>query len=63
MSRGPSIHKRERELRKAEKARVKKQRGREARPDDKAGPPVASVDDLRGYYGTAPSSEPPPKQP
>lgn len=61
MSRGPSIHKRERELRKAEKAAVKRQRGREGKLDERSGPPVASADDLRGYYGTAPAAEPPRK--
>lgn len=58
--RGASVHKRERELKKAEKALSKQQRSRETGPGGhpgKGGPAVATSDDLRGYYGPPP--EPP----
>lgn len=54
--RGASVHKRERELKKAEKA-LSKQRGREgghAGTAGHGGPAVATSDDLRGYYGAPP---------
>ncbi|HVP30104.1 MAG TPA: hypothetical protein VMW35_13205 [Myxococcota bacterium] len=60
--RGASVHKRERELKKAEKAYAKQQRARDAGPA-KAGPPVATSDDLRGYYGPSGRSEAPPRKP
>jgi len=56
--RGASVHKRERELKKAEKALVKQQRSRETGPAGKGGPAVASSDELRGYYGPPPAPPP-----
>lgn len=61
--RGTSVHKRERELKKAEKALSKRNRARETGAAGQAGkgggPAVATSDDLRGYYG--PPAAPPPR--
>jgi hypothetical protein len=55
--RGASVHKRERELKKAEKA-LSKRRTRETEHAGHPGkgPVVATGDDLRGYYGPPPES-------
>ena len=59
---GTSVLKRQRELKKAEKAAEKRERRTEQGGERKPGPQVASVDDLRGY-GMVDEDEPPHKQP
>ena len=59
---GTSVLKRQRELKKAEKAAEKRERRTEQGGERKSGPQVASVDDLRGY-GMVDEDEPPRKQP
>jgi len=60
---GTSVLKRQRELKKAEKAAEKRERRTEQGAGErKQGPQVASVDDLRGY-GMVAEDEPTRKQP
>jgi hypothetical protein len=48
-NKGSSVLKRQRELKKAEKAAEKRERRAQQHEEPKQGPQVASYDDLRGY--------------